>query len=156
MKRLAILPVLILTLSGCDVIYGVSRNTPNTLEMVPDISCVTSAVSSVSGVSEVSHRIESGGRPLTLHGIEKPDQIHRFFYKYNGLSGNFYFLINYQAHAEFHHTYIEMNRKPPQSEIDQMRPVMRQIEQAIENRCGMTDLNRVIKETCYGVLCKGA
>lgn len=92
---------------------------------------------------------------MTLHGIEKPDQIHRFFYKYNGLGGNFFFLTNYQGRTEFHHTHIDVNRKPPQSEIDQIRPAMLRIEQAIEAQCGLTGLSRMIKESCNGVQCSG-
>jgi hypothetical protein len=156
MKRLTMIPALAFTLVGCDFIYGVSRSTPDTLQSVPDISCVTAVLPTIPGVTDVAYETELGGRPLTWHGVEKPNQLHRFRYKYNGLFGNFFFETNFKGHTAFYHSYLMMNRRPPQSDIDQIHPVMLQIESAIEAQCDVSNLRRTIRERCQGVSCTGA
>jgi len=122
--------------------------------LFPDISCITNAVQSVPGVSNVEYRSESGGRPLTIHGIEKPDEIHRYIYQYSGLTGNFYFRVNYKGGVDYNHTYFDINRTPPQNEIDEIRPVMFKIEQAIETECGVKGFTSGVVERCSGVKCE--
>jgi hypothetical protein len=142
---------LVSSITGCDFIHGVSHvrlDSPT-----PDIKCLENAVTAVPGVTKFEYRNEEGGRPLTMHGIEKPNQIHRFFYQYSGLNGNFYFLVNYKGEAEFRHTYIDINRTPPQRDIDTIRPVMFEIENEIEKQCGLVGFSAQVIEECMGVEC---
>jgi hypothetical protein len=141
-------------LAGCDIIYGVGRGT-NTFSPIPSDECVVQAVESIAGMSSVSFRLESGGRPLTLHGIEKPEVVHRFFYEYKGIRNNFYFLVNHDGSAEFHHGYLGMNYKPSQSDIDTIYPAILSVEDALQHHCGVIGLKSGIKETCSGVRCGG-
>lgn len=140
-------------LEGCDTIYGVTRYTPVGDVRLP-VECIVGATKEVSGVSNVEHRTEEGGRELTLSGIQNPEIIDRFLYVYDGLNGNFYFRTNYEGISEFRHTYIGINRRPSQSEIDKIRPVMIEIEKSISTRCQI-DISTKAVETCMGVACGG-
>jgi len=152
MNRIISATLILMIITGCDSIRGVShiRNE----SPYPDQACIKKAVLAVPGISEFDYRGETGGRPLTVHGIEKPNQIHRYLYKYSKLNGNFYFIVNYEGKTEFHHTYIGINRTPPQKEIDLMRPVMFKIEKEIEKQCGLAGFSAGVIEHCMGVKCE--
>ena len=151
--RLIVFVVIVGSFSaGCDTIGGIThvkRDVP-----FPDSSCIMKAVQSVPGVSNVEYKTESGGLPLTMHGLEKPDEIHRYIYRYSGLRGNFYYRLNYKRVADYSHTYIDLNRAPPQKEIDTIRPVMFQIEKAIETECDAKGFMSGMVERCSGVKCE--
>ena len=151
-KRFALLACL--SLAGCDTFYGVSRYTDN-FSPAPLDSCVIEAVESIDGISKVTFQVEDGGRPLTLHGIEKPDQIHRFWYEYKGIRNNFYFAVTYQGAVEYHHGYGCLNCRPPQAVIDKIYPVFASVEGAIEAHCGLVGFKARVKEGCAGVRCGG-
>lgn len=138
--------------AGCDYVHGVTRFT--NVAQVPPFKCVEDSLRKVDGVSDVVYRIETGGRPLTAHGVEKPDQVHRYMYTYAGLNGNFVFIVNYKGDTEFYHTYIDINATPPQADIDAIRPAMSKIEKRVANECEVVDLASSIKESCSGVQCK--
>lgn len=104
-------------------------------------------------MSDVEYRIENGGRPLTAHGIEEPDQIHRYTYKYTGLNGNFYFKVNYEGETEFYHTYIDVNATPRQTDIVIIRQAMFKIEKRVADECGVVALSSSVTESCRGVQC---
>ncbi|WKT59958.1 hypothetical protein Q2E61_13750 [Microbulbifer thermotolerans] len=139
-------------MGGCDTIYGVSRYSPVGVIRLP-IECMVEATKSVAGVSGVEHRVEEGGRELTFSGIQQPEIIDRFLYTYDGLNGNYYFRTNYKGISEFQHTYIEINRRPLQSEIDKIRPVMIKIENSVSQRCQI-DISKNAIENCMGVTCE--
>ena len=107
-------------------------------------------------MSHVESRLETGGRPLTLHGIEKPDQVHRFLYEYKAIHGSFYYILHYDGRAEFHHTYGSIRIKPPQAIIDTLYPAFGAVDDALESQCGLIDLKIAIHEICSGVRCGGA
>ncbi|WP_049764453.1 hypothetical protein [Shewanella sp. MR-4] len=138
---------------GCDTTYGVSRYSPVGAVRLP-IECMVEATKSVVGVSDVEHRTEEGGRELTFGGIQQPEIIDRFLYTYDGLNGNYYFRTNYKGIVEFRHTYIDINRRPPQSEIDKIRPVMIEIEISVSQQCQI-DISAKTIEDCMGVTCDG-
>lgn len=141
-----------LACAGCDTIYGVSHSTTDFTPIPPD-SCIVAALQSIPGMSDVSSRLEEGGRPLTLHGIEKPEQIHRFFYVYSGVRGSLFYSVSFEGHAEFYHSYISINSRPPQDRVDRIYPAFKAVDEALETRCGMADLTLKIRETCNGVHC---
>jgi len=93
---------------------------------------------------------------LTLHGIEKPYQIHRFLYEYNGIQGSFYYMVGYDGRAEFSHTFLSMGIKPPQATIDKLYPAFRAVDDVLESQCGLMGLKAEIHEECFGVRCGGA
>jgi len=132
--------------AGCDHMHGVRHFTK--VAEVPPFRCVENTLRKVEGVSDVAYRVEEGERPLTAHGIENPDQIHRYMYRYAGLNGNFYFKVNYKGDTEFHQTYIDINATPPQADIDVIRPAMFKIEKRVANECGVVNLTSSIKEAC--------
>ncbi|WP_351018647.1 hypothetical protein [Shewanella sp. AC91-MNA-CIBAN-0169] len=112
------------------------------------------ATKSVQGVSDVEYRSEEGGRELTLSGIQQPEVISRILYTYDGLNGNFYFRTNHKGIVEFNHTYFGINRRPPQSDIDKIRPVMLKIEDSITQHCKI-DISTKTVEKCMGITCGG-
>jgi hypothetical protein len=142
-------------LGGCDVFYGVTHTSQHFVPLPTD-SCVVNAVASIPGMNHVESRLETGGRPLTLHGIEKPDQIHRFLYEYKGVHGNFYYKLQYDGRAEFRHTFLSLGTKPPQATIDSLYPAFRAADDVLESQCGLIDLKAAIHEKCLGVRCGGA
>src|SRR6266480_5177102 len=76
-------------------------------------ACVVSAVRSIDGMSNVTYKLESESWPLTSHGIEKPDEVHRFWYEYKGAHNNFYLLVSYKA--SYHHVGGIHEDEPPHS-----------------------------------------
>lgn len=156
MKIVSLISLLLIVaaLAGCDTVYGITRYS-NVGAIALPVDCIVQATEKVSGVSFVEHRKEEGGRELTLGGIQPPEVIDRFLYAYGGLNGNFYFLTNFKGIAEFRHTYIDINRRPPQTEIDKIRPVMVEIENSISEYC-VLDLSSKVIENCSGVECGGA
>jgi hypothetical protein len=144
-----------LLLGGCDVFYGVTHDSQH-FAPLPTDSCVVNAVESIPGMSHVESRLETGDRPLTFHGIEKPDQIHRFLYEYKGIHGGFFYKLQYDGRAEFSHTYIWIGTKPPQATIDRLYPAFRAVDDVLESQCGLIDLKATIHERCFGVRCSGA
>jgi hypothetical protein len=142
-------------LGGCDTVYGVTHGSQH-FAPLPTDSCVVNAVESIPGMSHVESRLETGSRPLTLHGIEKPDQIHRFLYEYMGIRGSFYYKLQYDGRAEFSHTFLSMGTKPPQATIDTLYPAFRAVDDVLESQCGLIDLKAAIHERCLGVRCGGA
>lgn len=143
---------LVLLVTGCDTINGVTRYT-DTMPSAPSVKCVEEAISSIEDVESVSYSLEEGGRPLTLHGIEKPDVVHRFWYEYKGIKGNVFFVVHYNGTAEYDHSYGCINCTPPQELIDRLYPGMRAIDEAVKTRCGLAS---PLNERCQGVSCGGA
>jgi copper chaperone CopZ len=149
--RFVLLAAVILV-AGCDYLHGVSRYTGE-IPIAPPSKCVEEAISSVDGVTNVSYSLEEGGRPLTLHGIQQSDQVHRFWYEYKGIKSNVYFISHYNGTADYHHSYGCINCTPPQEVIDRLYPGMRAIDQAVTSHCGLAV---PIHERCSGVRCGGA
>jgi len=142
-----------LILAGCyDYVRGISH--VNRKSPLPDSACIAEAIKSVQGVSNYVYKVESGGRPLILHGIEKPNKIHRHTYVFSGLNGNFYFNENYAGEVEYHHTYLGLNQTPSQKEINIIRPVINRIEKQIEKKCQLQGFVSGIEQACIGVNCE--
>ena len=60
--------------ASCDIFYGVFHSARD-VSPIPSDSCVVNAIGAIPGITNVSSGVEAGGRPLTLHGVEKPDEI---------------------------------------------------------------------------------
>ncbi|MDZ7924919.1 MAG: hypothetical protein U5M23_12905 [Marinagarivorans sp.] len=143
---------IMLVITGCDSVGGI-RHYAN-LEKMPSVECVEQALKSVSDVSNVTLTKEEGGRPLTIGGIKQPNKIYRFSYSVGELLGNFYFSLNYENKADYTHTYMYINATPPQSEIDVILPVIKQIESALFEKCGIHELNKGVDQYCTsGIKC---
>ncbi|RMD81355.1 MAG: hypothetical protein D6815_12000 [Candidatus Dadabacteria bacterium] len=140
-----------LTLAGCDFFYGVSRVA--SLEQTLPATCVESAIRSVPTVSEVRHERRSGSRPLTLTGIQDPDRLDYFYYKTSKAGATLLIRTDYKGRVELSQHLIHINRKPPQEDIDAIRPVMLEIELALERLCEIAGLSESIEEYCLGVEC---
>jgi hypothetical protein len=140
--------------SSCDIFYGVFHSAQD-VSPVPSDLCVVNAITTIPGITNVSSRVDAGSRPLTLHGVEKPDEVHRFFYEYHGIHSSFFISVSYQGRANYFHDFIEINRKPPQDVIDQLHPVFNEVDRALQSQCGMTNLALKVHETCRGVRCGG-
>ena len=150
--RIVAVMALLVLVTGCDFIYGVSRRADLGKVELP-IDCVIRATESVPGVTDVHKREENGGRELTLSGLQEPERLIYVMYKYKNLNGNYYFRTNYQGHVDFNHTYLEMNRRPPQEEIEAITPVMIEIEKAITAKCSGLQGIGDATQTCSGVRC---
>jgi hypothetical protein len=149
--RVLLLVILVLAV-GCDHVHGVHRYT-SPMPSAPSAQCVEHAISLVEGVKNVRYTLEQGSRPVTLRGVEVPDQVHRFWYEYKGIKSNLYLLVRYDGSATYHHFYGGINSTPPQSTIDGVYPGMRAIDEAVRARCG---ISVPIRESCSGVKCGGA
>lgn len=147
----SVVPILFILIAGCDHIGGVVRHTGE-MSAAPSLQCVRDAVFSVEGVTNVTYSLEQGSRPLTLHGIAEPDQVHRVRYTYRGVNSDLHFVVRYNGSATYYHTYISINRTPPQSIIDSIYPGMRAIDEAVWSQCGVA---APIYESCRGVRCGG-
>lgn len=151
-SRTTTVTIIVLGLAACDTMYGVVRRAPVGETVLP-IQCIEDATKGVVGVENVEYRLEDGGRQLTWSGVQDPERIHRISYDFDGLFGNFYFRTSYRGISEFSHAYIRINARPPQREIDKIRPVMLAIEQAIGIECALDLAPPAIHEECLGVQC---
>jgi len=150
MKYLFVIFALIIT--GCDSVGGIRHYAK--LDSAPPLDCVESTLRSVSGVSNVSFNEEDGGRPLTISGIKSPNKIYRFSYSADELQGNFYFSVNYKNEADYTHTYMYINSTPPQEEVDIIFPIIKDIERALFQTCGISEFKGSIDRYCSsGIKC---
>jgi hypothetical protein len=129
----------------------VSRVAP--LDRTPPAVCVESAIRSVPAVIEVRHERKDGSRPLTFTGVQDPDQLDYFYYKTADAGATLYIKTDYKGRVELSQHLIDINRRPPQHDVDAIRSIMRQIEQALEAQCEVTNLATSIDEHCSGVDC---
>jgi hypothetical protein len=60
---------------------------------------------------------------------------------------------DYTGNLQITDHLMEINRKPPQEDIDATRPVMKALEERLEKQCGIVGLAASIKEACRGVEC---
>jgi hypothetical protein len=157
MRRIsAVLLPSLLILSGCDTLYGVSRTAK--LERQPSLECVASVVSTTSGVTTVERKSYQGGVAVTLSGLKEPASIvNNFFYRGkegSNIVGALQILQDHEGKITFTHSLMDINRKPPQIEVDASRPVMKRIEERLAAECGIGQLTDRVKEKCNGVSCE--
>lgn len=153
MKVLTIL-ISVAVIAGCDTMRGVTRVAY--FEPVPDSECVIASAKSINGLTEIKYSTESGGRPLTLHGIEKANLIHRYWYTYKDINNNFYFVESYNGKVEFRHGYSCLNCYPPKEVIEKIYPFIIQMENQLQEQCGVSSLVSDVREFCSGVKCPSA
>ena len=153
MKLLAIL-ISVIFVAGCGSIRGITRVAY--FEPVPANECVIASAKSIEGLTEIKYATESGGRPLTLHGIEKENIIHRYWYTYKDIKNDFYFVESYNGKVEFRHGYGCLNCYPPQEVIDTIYPFIIKMENQLQDQCGVSSLASGVQEFCSGVKCPSA
>ena len=149
MRLAATVLVSVFALQGCDVLYGVRREAYVT--SVPSLDCIEAAISSVPGVAS----IERPMWPRTGTRSSPPP----YYFVYRGapdshLQGVAQVQIEESGKLSFQNSLMDINRRPPQAEIDATRPAMQAIERALEERCGVDGLTSSIKEVCRGVECQ--
>lgn len=148
---ISILPLLLFT--GCDPGYGIYRSAP--VAFMPPPALVGAVVKETPGVDKFDYTASEGGRPLTVAGIKAPDQVHTFSYHgSSNVNGSLQFMVDYKGRVEYSQSLMMLGMRPPQEWIDATRPVMLQIEDRLEHRCGLTNLSESVHETCHGVRCK--
>ncbi len=136
-------------LMACDSLSGVIRSAE--VPHLPNAACVVEALESIPGVTRVRHQIEEGGRPLTLHGVERPDTLHYYFYEVDGVPGSLYFVQDYLGRVDLRQGNVYLNREMPKKEFDTIYPVMRALERNLEQHCGLSDLTLAVQEYRSGI-----
>ena len=146
--------LLAVLVTGCDPIWGISRRAP--VAELPELSCVRSAIESVPGVTEVRDWEVEGSRPVTLTGIQRPDRIHWFAYRYESIDAALTLTTDYEGEVEYYQGIGAVGSAPPsaQAAVDRIRPVMIQVEAAVAERCGLPQLGSEIEEHCADVRCE--
>jgi len=152
MKGLIAAMLLIPLLTACDRYFGVVRSASN-LSLVPPYTCVIDALQSIPGIATVSSESRDGSRPLTFHGIEKPDKLTYYHYKYQGVPGWVYFSVSYRGKADFRQGQLWLGVRPNQQSVDTLYPALGHIEEALETQCALGELAVKIHQQCYGVRC---
>jgi len=137
LAALAILP-------GCDLLYGIRRTAP--VNEAPSFACIEAAIRSVEGIDQVRHEVREGGRPLTFTGIQKPDEVHYFFYGSGEVGATLMISIDYAGDVTFDQSLCRVNHPVPQEQIDAVRPLMIRIEHAIQEQCGLPRLSESVEE----------
>jgi hypothetical protein len=136
---------------GCDSMYGVSRRA--TIPSPPPLACVETVIRRAPGVEDVQYSRTEGNRPLTWTGVEPATDVHTFAYRDGQVRGFLQVTVEYDGKTTFSQNLTDINRKPPQEQIDASRPVMRWIEERLEAECGMSGLPLAVEEHCSGVDC---
>ena len=142
-------------LTACDFFYGVDRSA--LVATMPDFDCVEHAIRQSPEVVDVQRiRDTSDGVELTYAGLHDIAPIHYFIYRGaadSGVKGAIQLQQNNQDSVTFGDNDMDINRKPPQREIDATRPVMLAIERRLVGQCGMEELPAHVIERCTGVEC---
>src|SRR6185503_2157274 len=113
MRALALFCV-VLAISGCDPIYGVSRVA--SLNAMPQVECVESAIRDTPGIANVRYQYSEGSRPLALTGIQAPDEVHSFIFSGSPdshIHGVVQVTLRYDKTATFADTLLQMIDRPP-------------------------------------------
>lgn len=151
--RIVFTLVLAIAISGCDVIYGVTRT--ETFVKNPSPECVQRITRSMDGVTELRYSEAENPYPTMAQGIELHGVIHRYWYVYQGIENSFWFDEKYGGSTTFYHGYRCMNCQPSQENLDVLYPFIRKLEEAIDTECGADRIGPP-RETCYGVECPSA
>lgn len=129
-----------LALSACDTMYGVTRTT--SLETAPEMNCVHDVLESISSI-----------QTLEKFKTEADQNLSVFYKGKEGSKIQGVIQVFRQGNKQvFQNSLRGLNEKPPQEYIDATRPVMKEIEAALGERCGMTELNSGIEEWCSDYL----
>lgn len=103
-------------------------------------------------VSKVKFWEREGGRPLTLTGIKKADQV--YYLSYSGgedVRGILTFKRNYNAEVQYNQSLTAMNSRPPQAMIDASWPVMKKIEKDLEENFGLPEITNTLRIRIFRV-----
>lgn len=155
LKIQAIATFLFATLAGCDTINGVTRVSSDIGPVPVDAyQCVADAITNMEDVELVRYTVDEGSRPLTLSGVEAPDVVHSYWYRYSGIGAGMQLVMKYDGRVEFRQSHIRINGTPSQADIDVIRPLMTRIEKAVADQCGITALETGVSEKCSNVRCE--
>lgn len=131
-------------LAGCDTISGVSRGSK--VHMLPDIAAVKARIESYPEVKEVKFWQAAGGRPITLTGLHKAEEV--FYLSYTdraSVRGILMFTRDYKGVVSYSQYLIDINRRPPQPWIDATWPVMKKIERDLIEDFGLREIRDTVK-----------
>jgi hypothetical protein len=107
-------------------------------------------------ISTVTHeQRQDSSRPITPSGLQEPDVIQYFFYEGpNHVDGILDYVKDYKGRMVLSQSLLgRVATAPLQEEVIATRPVMRNVEIALEAQCGLSNLTSRIKEWCHGVQC---
>jgi len=149
---LVLIAAALLSLSSCDIFYGVYRAAP--LNSRPNLACVRDVIEKTPGIAEVQYRHHEGGTTLSL---KSPANIADSYF-YRGPVGSHVLGVlqidwSYPGNVVLTDTLQDLDRKPPQEDIDHSRPMMKLVEQRVESECEIVGLTSKVKERCQGVQC---
>ena len=141
---------IVIFVTGCSVFSGVTRSLQ--LESPLASNCVDAALRSVPEILDVRYERREGSRPLTLTGVKPPNQDDFYEIRTETTRSRLVVSTDYRGRVRYSHTLPAMPDEH-QARVDEIRPVMRNIELAIEKSCGIPDLASSIRESCPGVTC---
>jgi len=144
--------IIIVTLTGCDPVYGIRAR--KIITQPPDDSCILAALKQTHGVKGVQTQtltnqgwLVAGDGPL--HGTP----IRYFTYD---IGGQYSPTLMIEGHGteqfEYSDIMLSMHQKIPQSQIDHALPIMIEAEKQLSRSCGV-DLVDGMKHFCDGSHC---
>lgn len=138
--------VILAALTGCDTLNGVSRGA--TVHTLPDLPAVKARLERYPEIREVKLWEATEGRPLTLTGLQKAEEV--FYLSYTdqaNVRGTLMFTRNYKGEVAYSQYLLMINARPPQPWIDATWPVMKKIERDLEESFGLPEISATLK-TC--------
>jgi len=154
MIKILISILIVSILTGCvPKTFGVGRLAY--LENIkPNFNCIKLSLEDIDGVSNVHYQIEEGGRPITWHGLEAPNKVHRFEYSFKGIyNANLFFITDYENNTDYHHSMSAVDYEKGQELTTSFYPFMKNLELLIEKRCGLPNFREDIIPFCDYDLC---
>lgn len=127
-----------LLLGACDRIYGVASQA--TLDGPVDTSCVSAALASIREAGHVTYMRDESNSVEFLPKQRKVRTImHVWLY---GEAQNSVLQINQTTDGwDFTNTQSRIGEAVPQTEIDRFIPVMRKVNRALQDQCGLPVAN---------------
>ncbi len=140
----------LLSLSGCDFMYGVNRIAP--VAVPTSWQCISSTIESIPEITDVRYSEEQGSQPITWSGVQRPTVVRRYRYRTASLDNELYFTERFDGSVEYHHGRLYMNHKPSQAEFDKFIPLIHRVELALQGSCGIGKISA--QEYCAGMRCE--
>lgn len=134
MIKFSVLLILAISvLFGCDSFHNFSRTIR--LDSSVEHECIKIALGNVEQVKNVKYELRSGGRPLTLTGIQDSDIHHYYYYEIEDLYGHIILTKDYKNTSEIIQGYPTYNLKNNQATINKINYVIEEIQNSVEKEC---------------------
>lgn len=131
-------------LVGCDPFWGLTRSFHT--DQPISTTCIQQAFDQVSEIHDVQYQAPDVKQVPHLH--PSITQLHSYTFEIGTLQSALTWEVYDSGQSELRQGFSAMGRRPVQSDVDIIRPIMINIEHALQARCGISNLESRVTEHC--------